>query len=155
MKKQQEMVRQCMMVAEQECPHKPTMPPLDTRKLRVRLIAEELCELATAFGLEFSVSITGEIYVRENLSLVPNLVEAYDANLDIEVTSIGTAVAMGLDLEPGFDEVHRSNLSKFIGGVLKSPTGKFLKGPHYMPPSLAPIIEAQLVRDDNQMVIGI
>ena len=71
------------------------------------------------------------------------ITEAYDASLDLIVFSVGNGVAMGTDLQPGWDEVHASNMSKFIDGHRRAD-GKWMKGPSYRPARLAPIIEAQL-----------
>ena len=46
----------------------------------------------------------------------------------------GAAVEMGVDLEPVFAEVHRSNMSKDGG---KDAGGKVLKGPSFTPPNIA------------------
>jgi len=75
-------------------------------------------------------------------SVYPEIVAAYDAVLDLEVVTTGTAVAMGVDTEPGWQEVHRSNMSKFIDGT-KRADGKWVKGPSYSPANLKPIVDAQ------------
>lgn len=112
-----------MLKAGQECPDKPTIVSAEVMKLRLDLIDEERGELLLAM-------------------LKWNTVESYDAILDLLYVVIGTAVAMGLDLEPGWNEVHRSNMSKFIDGH-KRADGKWIKGPSYSPADLAPIVEAQ------------
>ena len=102
-----------MLRAGQECPEKPTMPRLDVRMLRVQLIAEELLELAEAFGVTLEIK-HGEISVAPNRKIL-SITNAYDATLDLMVVVIGTGVAMGVDLEPGMGrgasvehvEVHR------------------------------------------------
>jgi predicted HAD superfamily Cof-like phosphohydrolase len=53
----------------------------------------------------------------------------------------GTAVSYGIDMEPIFQEVHRSNLSK-IGGY-KRADGKWVKPPTYSPANIEPIVEVQ------------
>jgi predicted HAD superfamily Cof-like phosphohydrolase len=55
----------------------------------------------------------------------------------------GTAVSLGIDMEPVFKEVHRSNMSK-VGGY-KREDGKWVKPPTYSPASLDIILEAQTV----------
>ena len=65
--------------------------------------------------------------------------EMVDALADILVVTYGAAVEMGVDLEPVFAEVHRSNMSK-DGGT--DAGGKILKGPGFTPPD----IEGELVR---------
>ena len=49
------------------------------------------------------------------------------------VVTYGAAVEMGVDLEPVFAEVHRSNMSK-DGGM--DAGGKILKGPGFTPPNI-------------------
>ena len=62
-----------------------------------------------------------------------DLIEMVDALADILVVTYGTAVEMGVDLEPVFAEVQRSNMSK-NGGT--DAGGKILKGPGFSPPSI-------------------
>jgi predicted HAD superfamily Cof-like phosphohydrolase len=120
---------------------KPEMPSLEVRKLRVRLIAEELYELAEAFGL--SIAMLGvNIQILENEGAEPDLVLAADATADLKYVVIGTDVAMGVDGEPVWQEVHRSNMTKFIDGHRRED-GKWIKGPSYSPANIAPILEAQ------------
>ncbi len=62
-----------------------------------------------------------------------DFIEMVDALADILVVTYGTAVEMGVDLEPVFAEVQRSNMSK-NGGI--DPGGKILKGPGFSPPEI-------------------
>ncbi|MGD8452657.1 MAG: nucleoside triphosphate pyrophosphohydrolase family protein [Phycisphaerae bacterium] len=62
-----------------------------------------------------------------------DIVEMVDALADILVVTYGTAVEMGVDLEPVFAEVQRSNMSK-NGGM--DAGGKILKGPGFSPPNI-------------------
>jgi predicted HAD superfamily Cof-like phosphohydrolase len=62
-----------------------------------------------------------------------DFVEMVDALADILVVTYGAAIEMGVDLEPVFAEVHRSNMSKDGG---KDPGGKILKGPSFTPPDI-------------------
>lgn len=114
-------VREFMLNAGQSCPLTPTMPGPAVCQLRTDLIHEELAELEDSLG-------DGD------------LVAAYDAILDLLVVTVGTAVAMGLKLQPGWEEVHRSNMTKFIDGH-KREDGKSVKGPSWSPPNLQPIID--------------
>jgi len=100
----------------------PTVPNGSTKELRVRLIREEFDELKEA--------MTGE-----NLSAVAKELA------DLLYVVYGTAVSYGIDMEPVFREVHRSNLSK-VGGY-KRADGKWVKPPTYSPAGLEPILEAQ------------
>ncbi|MEC4681184.1 MAG: hypothetical protein VST67_10880, partial [Nitrospirota bacterium] len=60
---------------------------------------------------------------------------------DLLYVVYGTAVSLGIDLEPVFKEVHRSNMSK-VGGY-KREDGKWVKPPTYSPASLEDILETQ------------
>lgn len=55
----------------------------------------------------------------------------------------GAAVTYGIDMQPIFAEVQRSNMSKGDPEVLKRPDGKVLKGKNWSPPNLAPILATQ------------
>lgn len=88
--------------------------------------------------------------------LVPALmtadtVEIYDATIDVIYYLLGLLANAGMDIRPGFDEVHGSNMSKLdsITGepVLSrgmeldgEPEGKVLKGANYYRPDLHRII---------------
>lgn len=54
---------------------------------------------------------------------------------DVLYVTIGTAVAMGLDIEPFFEEVHKANMSK-LEGVVETKDGKVQKSDTYRPPQL-------------------
>jgi predicted HAD superfamily Cof-like phosphohydrolase len=66
-----------------------------------------------------------------------DFVEMVDALADLLVVTYGTAVEMGVDLEPVFAEVHDSNMSKNGG---KDPGGKILKGPGFRPPDIPAVL---------------
>ena len=119
---EQSKIRNFMLQAEQDCPLQPTWPETDYLKdFRRSLIQEELNELEDS----------------------RNLVELADAIGDLMYVVIGTAIAYGIDMEPIFNEIHRSNMTKFIDGH-KNHHGKWIKGPSYSPANLKPIIDAQL-----------
>lgn len=101
----------------------PTIPSGHVIKLRYRLITEELGELMEAF------------YTRNTTSAVKELA-------DLLYVVLGTAVAMGIDIEPIFAEVHRSNMTK-IGGHMDSG-GKWIKPDTYSPAKIFPIIKKQI-----------
>lgn len=100
----------------------PTIPNGSTKELRVRLIQEEFDELKEALVQENLVAVAKEM-------------------ADLLYVVYGTAVSYGIDMEPVFLEVHRSNLSK-VGGY-KRADGKWVKPPTYSPANLDPILEAQ------------
>jgi predicted HAD superfamily Cof-like phosphohydrolase len=153
MTNEQQQIRDFMTKAQQATPDRPTVPKQDVRLLRLKLIAEELQELAAAFGYRLYLEDDSKGIGEPTLSFVPNgllfnIVESYDAILDLMVVVIGAGVALGLELEPGWQEVHRSNMSKFIDGHRRTD-GKWIKGPSYSSALLEPIIEAQY---DNKPV---
>ena len=69
-------------------------------------------------------------------------VKVIDAMCDMIVTIHNTSNAMNLDLEPFFDEVHRTNMLK-KGGLLNS-LGKRLKPPGWKPPQLRKILDSMM-----------
>lgn len=92
----------------------PRMPSTKDRMRRARLICSEAAEFLEAADKDDFVGMV-------------------DALADILVVTYGTAIEMGVDLEPVFAEVHRSNMSK-NGGL--DAGGKVLKGPAFSPPDL-------------------
>ena len=80
----------------------------ETKHLRVRLIQEEFDELKEAMASGNLAAVAKEM-------------------ADLLYVTYGTAVSYGIDMEPVFQEVHRSNLSK-IGGY-KRADGKWVKPP--------------------------
>lgn len=58
------------------------------------------------------------------------------------------AVALDIPLEPAFNLVHRSNMTKFnpeTGLPLKDESGKVKKGPFYKAPDLSPLFKETMV----------
>lgn len=123
-----------MLTCEQDCPPNPVCPHAPTALLRVCLIKEEHKELEKALIDKDLLGIT-------------------DALADLMYVVLGTACACGIDLEPIFAEVHRSNMSKaiYIEGsaiplVIKNHQGKVLKPATYTPPNLQPLLLAQILK---------
>ena len=100
----------------------PTLPGLETVALRESLIREELQEFSQA------------CFRRD-------IVSAADALADLLYVVYGAAVSLGVDMEPVFDEVHRSNMTK-VGGHRRED-GKWVKPDTYSPARLELILEAQ------------
>jgi predicted HAD superfamily Cof-like phosphohydrolase len=100
----------------------PTVPDAGTHALRVRLIQEECEEVRQALGQHDLVAIAKEL-------------------ADLLYVVYGTAVSCGIDLEPVFREVHRSNMSKVNGH--KRADGKWVKPPDYSPACIQPILDEQ------------
>lgn len=116
----QEQIATFMRLAEQATPATPTLLDDKPADLRVRLIEEELSELEAAM-------------------VCRDLVDIADALADLVYVVVGTAVAHGINLAPIFEEVHRSNMSKFIDGHRRED-GKWIKGKSYSPADLRPIL---------------
>ncbi len=100
----------------------PVAPDEATKALRVKLIQEEFDELREALGQQDLSSVAKEL-------------------ADLLYVVYGTAVSCGIDMEPVFREVHRSNMSK-VGGH-KRADGKWVKPPWYSPACIQPILTAQ------------
>lgn len=101
----------------------PSLPNESTRQLRIRLIHEEFNELQEALMTKDLPAVAKEL-------------------ADLLYVVYGTAVSCGIDMEPVFREVHRSNMSK-IGGY-KRDDGKWVKPLTYSPAQIHPILNGQL-----------
>jgi len=102
----------------------PGMVDPKTRDLRIALIKEELGELEDAGHLQ-------------------DLTKIADAIADLLYVVYGTAVSYGIDMEPVFQEVHRSNMSKGDPEIVRASNGKILKSRNWTPPDLEPILKSQ------------
>ena len=100
----------------------PTVVDGRTRELRVKLIQEEFDELKEALASDDLSSIAKEM-------------------ADLLYVVYGTAVSYGIDMDPVFREVHRSNMSK-VGGH-KREDGKWVKPATYSPARIEPILAEQ------------
>lgn len=101
---------------------KPEIPSEEVAELREVLMTEELSELAEAMECEELQDIAKEL-------------------ADLLYVVYGTAVAYGIDMEPVFKEVHRSNMTK-IGGYRRAD-GKWMKSPTYSKAQLKDILKEQ------------
>lgn len=118
----------------------PTVPDFETMCLRLELIREEVEELrAEGFG------VYETFFDQMQQGNKPNLVKIADALGDILYVVYGTAVSCGIDMEPIFAEIHRSNMSKLQpdGTVLRREDGKVLKPDTYSPANLEAILAQQ------------
>jgi predicted HAD superfamily Cof-like phosphohydrolase len=114
---------------------RPSLPAARTHRLRALLIDEELAEFRNA----------GE---RQDL------VGVADALADMLYAVYGAAEEYGIDLEPIFEEIHRSNMSKGQPLCGCRPDGKVLKGPNYSPPRVREVLEQQVVNDHLVVAVG-
>lgn len=101
----------------------PILPDASTQKLRISLIHEEFNELQEALKSGDLPAVAKEL-------------------ADLLYVVYGTAVSCGIDMEPVFKEVHRSNMSK-VGGH-KRDDGKWVKPPTYSPAQIHTILNMQL-----------
>lgn len=100
---------------------KPTIISKDLHYLRVGLIDEEHKELKEAMNNK-------------------DIIKIADGLGDLLYVLYGTALTYGLDMEPIFNEIHRSNMSKGDPEIVRSPIGKVLKGKNWSPPNLEEIL---------------
>lgn len=110
-----EKVKEFMLTFGQPVLDKPTELPEDRQELRIKLIFEELTEYAEASGkLQYFSDLCFDHsnidHVVENI----NQVEQFDALLDLQYVLSGAVHEHGFGeiFDEGFDEVHKSNMSK-------------------------------------------
>ncbi|MDR0359235.1 MAG: nucleotide pyrophosphohydrolase [bacterium] len=114
---------------------RPTWPGDGVHRLRMSLVDEEIAELRNA----------GERR---------DLIGLADALGDLLYVAYGTAEAYGIDLEPVFDEIHRSNMSKGDTEPRCRADGKVGKGERYSPPRVGEVLAAQLGRLDSPLPLS-
>jgi pectin methylesterase-like acyl-CoA thioesterase len=121
----EEMLREFHSAAGLPLPGQPTArPELGSQTARPKIVADELRELADAIE-------AGDI------------VEIADGTADVVYAVIGTAVTYGIPFDAVFAAVHESNMTKVRPGPpVIDVNGKILKGPHYRPPTIAPVLRA-------------
>jgi len=102
---------------------RPVEPPTEVMMLRYQLIQEEGSETLKA--------------LREK-----DLVDLADGICDTIVVLIGTALAYGIDLQPIWDEIHRTNMLKTTGSIRAD--GKRLKPVDWKPPKVRELLLEQL-----------
>ena len=172
----EEFMRRC----DQDVAAFPQLPSDDVRKLRIRLMVEELLgavdpeEYANADANQY-VELLIKNKSNELIAsmLAGDLVGVADGLADVLYVVIGTAVAYGIDIQEVFDEVHRSNLSKTVWDeerqrwyIEKDEFGKGIKPDTYSPADIAPIINNQIDNgkaweefyadqaNDSEMILG-
>lgn len=130
------------------------MPAIRDAELRAKLIMEEAVETVAALGY----TVVADVYrvepdadgtlpkmmTFEKSYDEPNLEEAIDGICDLIYVAMGTGVAMGIDVEEHYDEVHRANMAK-LGGP-KRADGKQLKPKDWTPPDHQKIMRRQEAR---------
>lgn len=79
------------------------------------------------------------------------LCELLDAICDSIVTRMGLCNALGLPFEAAYEEVHKSNMNKFVDTpegpkILKRVDGKVIKPAHWKKPDLMSILRYHLIQ---------
>ena len=117
MNNKEQQVKEFHQAFKQYTGSRPQIPPKEVLKLRLELILEELKELAEASGmaLEFNELMVKKIETSNAIKdLQANPVKVLDALCDLQYVLSGTVLAFGMQyiFDTGFNEVHRSNMSK-------------------------------------------
>ena len=110
-----------MQLFDQQVKESPELPDAETRLLRARLVFEEALEfvkgcgctvnLAGANGAE-QAAVIDKIAVELDPEREPDFVEYVDGCIDQLVVTYGALNAAGVQAQPAWDEVQRSNMSK-------------------------------------------
>lgn len=116
----------------------------DLIALRRKLIGEEYAE--TIEALDFlAAELTKE---NPDSKKAEELLKDLTKELaDLTYVVYGTAVCFGVDLDKGFESVHRSNMSKLEAKAGHRDDGKLLKGENYVAPDMAEAIENNTLLD--------
>ena len=135
MNQEQQMVHQFHERFGLGCNTRPTMPATRVHRLRTLLIEEELAEFRNAAESQ-------------------DLVGVADALADLLYVVYGASEEYGIDLEPIFEEIHRSNMTKGRPASGTRPDGKVLKGSSYQPPRVREVLEQQVVERRLVAAVG-
>lgn len=119
----------------------PTRLPENERRLRATLILEEAFETIEALGFGFGGLTNGKPSVLPRF-MPEHPIEQIKEISDLLYVTFGTAVTMGVDLEPFFTAVHENNMTK-AGGEIRED-GKRMKPIHYQPVNLRPVLNDYL-----------
>ncbi len=133
-------------------------PGIRDTRLAGLLIMEEAVETVAAMGFEVSANVnfrtpgnpnsqtSKENPLNETVHFYKNFeqadaVEAIDGLCDLLYVTYGAGVRFGVDLEPFFAEVHKTNMAK-VGGATR-PDGKILKPAGWQKPDIAGLLERE------------
>jgi predicted HAD superfamily Cof-like phosphohydrolase len=150
-----ERVAQFHLAFGHPCPNHYSFGPPNLKLLRMRLLVEELVELAIALGardphmlisalLDENEGMRFRISPDAEFTDEVDPIAVADALSDIAVVTLGAGVSMGYRRTLGrcFDEVMDSNMTKLgeDGKPVMREDGKIGKGPNYRRPNLTPIL---------------
>ncbi|MDO4606493.1 MAG: GNAT family N-acetyltransferase [Bowdeniella nasicola] len=111
--------------------------------MRLRLIAEEFCELVEASrGVEAAETVRQALSDVEKIPVDADLIATADALGDLTYVIYGLAILANIPLDDVISEIHRSNMTKLgaDGKPIKREDGKILKGPNFSPPNIAEVV---------------
>lgn len=121
-------------------------------ELKISLIMEEMAELlGAAFNDKLAQDFEQFWSNAKSQGMLNNpkrdIVEMFDAVVDLDVVLNGLAIETGMPVESGLLEVHNSNMTKLVNdeairsdGTDGYPKGKILKGPDYVAPNLKQVL---------------
>ncbi|AXQ64424.1 nucleotide pyrophosphohydrolase [Gordonia phage Neville] len=149
-------VAQFMLGGGQEVRYFPTIPKREGTA-NEQGHSDELFFAATVLGIADSIKDSANIHQSEQLLSMALLLEEVgelfegiakndlvaiaDGSTDVKVIVLGIDNRFGLPADELFEEVHRSNMSKFVDGkAVRDEAGKIQKGPNYSPPQLEGIL---------------
>lgn len=127
-------VREFHIAFEQPAPAFPTPLPDDDVRLRMRLIREEYEEVMA--------DCSKLLKAKRMCDKIDHMRALLKELADLRYVVEGTAVALGMDIDGAFEEVHRSNMSKLDeeGRPVKDAGGKAMKGPNYSPADMTKFV---------------
>ena len=133
-----ENLRETYVRAFQKCMGQDVDIPYEPKSLylRMALIREEFNELQDEVEkavFEFKEN-SGKVTQETKMNILKEL-------CDLQYVLSGFAVTFGLPIQPAFNRIHKSNMSKLENGKpLLSEWGKVLKGSNYKPPNLEDLV---------------
>ena len=146
-------VRSFMHAFNQHVPHTPQWPDQATMDLRVRLMSEEYMETVSSMGYNVFVGVSNldGCWVYENEFTqahhnCPNMPETADGLIDLLYGTIGSLLAMGIDMWPLWAEVQRANMAKTGGPKVN---GKQMKPAGWTPPDIEGLLRKQGWEDED------
>ncbi len=99
--------------------------------LKAKLLLEETLEAIYALGVDVNLDFNktnARVKTTDDVSLSKtreiDIVEIADGVADVDYVNMGIANTFGFNHQDVFDEVHRSNMSKFIDGHRKANQGR-------------------------------
>jgi predicted HAD superfamily Cof-like phosphohydrolase len=152
----QKLVLEFMNKFNQKVEPYPIAPEEKIRVLRVRLLLEEVLELAEASGVNVylrmktmsggkRITSVGQLDVVSGETEV-SAYKVADALADIMYVNDGAANAWGIDLQPIFEGAHENNMSKIgaDGRVHYDVHHKVIKPDNFVPFNVYPLVKRQI-----------